>query len=45
MIVCFQSVVLLLNELFTPEWQTNVRHIARRDMVECLNEQRKLEHL
>ena len=44
MIVCFHAVVLLLDELFTPEWQKNVRHIAR-DVVECLKEQEKPKHL
>jgi len=35
MIACFHSIVFLVNEYFTPEWQINVHDITR-EVVEVL---------
>jgi len=37
MLVTFHLVVLLVNELFTPEWQKNVRNISR-EVVAAMRE-------
>ena len=40
MIASFHMLVCLVDDFWTPEWQKNIRNIARK-FVACLNEQEK----
>ena len=44
MIVSFHLLVCFVDDFLTPQWQKNVRYIAR-EVIKCLNEQRQKNQL